>query len=246
MLAKGILMGLLAVMVSAGGLWAEEKTPVFFRNNAVTIKVGYHFYEDSDFTDYWMVDPDDYNEVAFELAYERELIRYLGLEAALGYNKSNKTYSYTNLVYSGDRSTMETDLQNFYLSVSLKPHLPLGSYFQLYVGAGGDFYYTDVKMEGTYERGGTAIYINHSEERFTFGYHGLAGVEVVLLKDPAKFGVWDMPMSLFLEYKYSHVMAKDADKKPIKDINSFTGSSLGYHDLNVGGHLVFAGLKWRF
>ena len=246
MVAKGILMGLLAVMVSAGVLCAEEKTPVFFRNNAIAVKVGYHFYVDSDFTDFWMVDPDDYNEVAFELAYERELIKYLGLEIAMGYNKSNKTYSYTNLVYSGDRSTMETDLQNLYLSVSLKPHLPLGSSFQLYAGVGGDFYYTHAKMEGDYERGGTAIYINNSEELFTFGLHGLAGLEVVLLKDPARFGVFDMPMSLFVEYKYSYVMVDGADKHVVKDINSFTGSSLGSHDLNVGGHLVFMGLKWRF
>ena len=246
MVAKGILMGLLTVMIGAGVLCAEEKTPAFFRNNAMALKLGYHFYVDSDFTDFWMVKEEDYNGVAFELAYERELIKYLGLEIALGYHKSNKTYSYTNLVYSGDRSTMETTLQNTYLSLSLKPHLPLGSSFQLYLGGGGDFYYTHSKMEGDYQRGGTAIYINHSEENFTFGFHGLAGLEVLLLKEPARYGVADMPMSLFLEYKYSHVLVKGVDENVVKDINSFAGSSVGSHDLNTGGHLVFLGLRWRF
>ncbi len=130
---------------------------------------------------------------------------------------------------------METTLENVYLSLSLKPHIPLGSYFQLYLGAGGDFYYTHSKMEGDYQYGGTYIYTNHSEELFTFGFHGLAGIEVLLLKDPAKFGVADMPMSLFLEYKYSYVMVDGADKQVVKDINSAVGSSLNSHDLNVVG-----------
>lgn len=246
MIAKGILMGLLAVVVSAGGLWAEEKPSAFFRNNAIAIKGGYHFYVDSDFTDFWQVKKKDYNGFAFELAYERELIKYLGLETALGYHKAHTKYSHTNLVYSGDRSAMETTLENVYLSLSLKPHIPLGSSFQVYLGAGGDFYYAHSKMEGDYQRGGTYIYINRTEENFAFGFHGLAGIEVLLLKDPAKFGVADMPMSLFLEYKYSHVMVDDTDERVVKDINSAVGSSLDSHDLNVGGHLVFLGLRWRF
>ena len=42
MVARGILVGLLAVMVNAGVLWAEEKPSTFFRNNAMAIKGGYH------------------------------------------------------------------------------------------------------------------------------------------------------------------------------------------------------------
>jgi opacity protein-like surface antigen len=141
---------------------------------------------------------------------------------------------------------METTLENGYLSLSLKPHIPLGSHFQAYLGAGGDFYYTHSKMEGDYQRGGTYIYINRSEENFSFGFHGLAGLEVLLLKDPTRFGVADMPMSLFLEYKYSYVPVKGVDEGVVKDINSAVGSSLDSHDLNVGGHLVFLGLRWRF
>jgi len=246
MVAKGILVGLLAVVVGAGGLCAEEKPSAFFRNNAIALKLGYHFYVDSDFTDFWRVEKADYNGLAFELAYERELIKYLGLEVALGYHKAHRTASHTNLVYSGDRSAMETTLENVYLSLSLKPHIPLGSYFQLYLGAGGDFYYTHSKMEGDYQQGGAYIYINRSEENFTFGFHGLGGLEVLLLKDPTRFGVADIPMSLFLEYKYSHVLVKGVDERVVKDINSAVGSSVDSHDLNVGGHLVFLGLRWRF
>ena len=55
-----------------------------------------------------------------------------------------------------------------------------------------------------------------------------------------------MPMSLFLEYKYSYVMVDGADEQVVKDINSAVGSSMDSHDLNVGGHLVFLGLRWRF
>jgi hypothetical protein len=246
MVAKGILMGLLAVMVSAGGLCAQEKPFPFFRNNAIALKGGYHFYVDSDFTDFWRVKDKDYDGGAFELAYERELVKYLGLEAALGYHKAHTKNSYTNLVYAGDRSVMETRLENLYLSLSLKPHIPLGSSFHVYLGGGADFYYTHSKMEGDYQRGGTYIYINHSEELFTFGFHGLAGLEVLVWKDPAKFGFADMPMSLFLEYKYSYVMVDGADEQVVKDMNSAVGSSLSSHDLNVGGHLVFLGLRWRF
>jgi len=246
MVAKGILMGLLAVMVSAGVLCAEEKPSIFFRNNAIAVKGGYHFYVDSDFTDFWRGKDEDYDGFSFELAYERELVKYLGLEAALGYHKAHKKDSYTNLVYSGDRSAMETKLENLYLSLSLKPHIPLGSSFQVYLGAGADFYYTHSKLEGDYQQGGTYIYINHSEELFTFGFHGLAGLEVLIWKDPASFGAADMPMSLFLEYKYSYVMVDGADEQVVKDINSAVGSSMDSHDLNVGGHLVFLGLRWRF
>jgi len=246
MVAKGILMGLLAVMVSAGVLGAEETPSPFFRNNAIAIKGGYHLYVDSDFTDFWRAKEEDYDGFAFELAYERELIKHLGLEIALGYHKAHTKSSYTNLVYSGDRSAMETKLENLYLSLSLKPHIPLGSYFQVYLGGGVDFYYTHSKMEGDYQLGGTYIYTNHSEELFTFGGHGLAGLEFLIWKDPAKAGAADMPMSLFLEYKFSYVMVKDADEDVVKDINSAVGSSLGSHDLNVGGHLIFLGLRWRF
>jgi len=241
-----MVAGMLGLVINDGMIWAQEKIPPFFRSNAVAIKLGYHMYVDSDYTDYWKVKKEDYNGFAFELAYERELIRYLGLEIALGAHKGDQEYHYMNLVYAGDRSSLKTWLQNAYLSLSLKPHFPLGNYFHLYLGTGPDVCYNHIKTEGDYERGGAGIYINRSEGRIALGVHGLAGLEVLLLRDPAKFGIADMPMSLFLEYKYSYIPVKEVDDKVVKDINSFAGSSVSAHDLDVGGHMFFLGFRWRF
>ena len=102
MIAKVILLGLLMVMGSAGVIQADEKGPPFSRKNAFALKVGYHLYNNSDFTDYWVADKKDFNGVAAEVSYERGLLKYLALELALGYHQGNKEYAYRNLIFAGD------------------------------------------------------------------------------------------------------------------------------------------------
>jgi hypothetical protein len=58
--------------------------------------------------------------------------------------------------------------------------------------------------------------------------------------------MYDAPVSLILEYKYSWVEINDADKKAIDDVNGAYGSNLSNHDLDVGGHMVFIGMRWHF
>ena len=79
----------------------------------------------------------------------------------------------------------------------------------------------------------------------TFGLHGLAGIEWYFIKNPAKSGLYDAPVSLVLEYKYSWVEIKDADEEVIGDLNS-VGLNLSKNDVDVGGHMAFIGIRWHF
>jgi hypothetical protein len=59
-------------------------------------------------------------------------------------------------------------------------------------------------------------------------------------------GVYDMPISLFLEYKYACVPINNFDETMINRINSFAGSSVESHDFNAGGQSIFLGRRWKF
>ena len=74
----------------------------------------------------------------------------------------------------------------------------------------------------------------------------MAGAELLLFEKPFERGVYDMAMSLFLEYKYAYVPIEDFDENVIKRINSFAGSSVGSHNFDAGGPSVFLGLRWKF
>ncbi len=74
----------------------------------------------------------------------------------------------------------------------------------------------------------------------------MAGAEFLLFETLFEKVVYDIAMSLFLEYKYAYVPAKDFDEDAIKRINSLAGSSVGSNDFNAGGHFIFMGLKWKF
>jgi opacity protein-like surface antigen len=192
------------------------------------------------------VDKQDFDGFTGEIAYERELIKYLGLEFALGYYGSSKKYSYNNLVSSGDQASLDANISNTYGSLTLKPHFPLSRWFQVYFGGGGDLYYTFVKFEGTYAGGGSSTSLNNSDNKLAVGFHGLGGAELLLFEKPFERGVYDMAMSLFLEYKYTYVPIKGFDEDVIKRMNSFAGSSVGSHDFNAGGPSIFLGLRWKF
>jgi opacity protein-like surface antigen len=246
MAAKRFIAALILVLMETGLLQAADPESPFLRKNALAVKLGYHFYPTSDFTDYWKVSKQDFDGFVGEIAYERELVKYLGLEAGLGYYRSNKQYSYNNLVSSGDQASLDASITNTYLSLTLKPHFLLSRWFQVYFGAGGDVYYTYTDFQGRYTRGGSSTSLHNTDNKLAVGFHGLAGAEVLLFEGPWEKGVYDMPMSLFLEYKYAHVPINDFDENLINRINSFAGSSVGSHDFNAGGHFIFTGLRWKF
>jgi opacity protein-like surface antigen len=246
MARKRFSVAWILVLMVPGLLYAAEPESPFLRKNALAVKLGYHFYPTSDFTDYWKVSQQDFDGFVGEIAYERELVKYLGLEVGLGYYSSNKQYFYNNLVSSGDQATLDATITNTYLSLTLKPHFPLARWFQVYFGAGGDVYYTYTDFKGSYTRGGSSTSLDNSDNKLAVGLHGLAGAEVLLFEKPWERGVYDMAMSLFLEYKYAFVPINNFDEAMINRINSFAGSSVGSHDFNAGGHFIFTGLRWKF
>ena len=223
-------IGLLFIFCVAG--YGEEKPSYLLKKNALGFKLGYHFYESSDFTDFWEIDEDDMNSFTYELAYERKITETLGIELSFGYFKSDKTYH--NLLFLDDSSNIE--IENFYISPSLKCYIPVAKTFFFYFGGGPDLYYT----QGDYEYKTTGFSYDVDDDFVTFGLHGLAGIEWYFYKYPAKSGCYDFPVSLVLEYKYSWVEINDADEEVIDDLN------LSKNDLDVGGHMAFIGMRWHF
>ena len=55
MTAKRFMAALILVLMGTGLLHAADPESPFLRKNALAVKLGYHFYPDSDFTDYWQV-----------------------------------------------------------------------------------------------------------------------------------------------------------------------------------------------
>ena len=246
MRVREILLALLIVIIGAGGIHAQEKNLFLSKKNSFSFKAGYHIFNGSEYTDFWMINQRDYAGPAGEIAYERELIKYLGLEIAVGFYRTNQGYSYSNLAFVGDSASLNATIANPYLSLSLKPHFPIGNYFQLYCGAGADLYYTLADFSGSYLRGSSTVSFYDSDSNLSAGVHGMGGVEYLFLRTPNRSHEYDMPVSFFLEYRYSYVPVRDFDKKVIDHIRSITGSSMNPHQFDAGGHLAFFGLRWRF
>ena len=213
--ARLLVASIFILFISTGILHAQGASSS--EKNSIAVKGGWHFYEKSDFTDFWEISLRDIHSFAAEVSYERELTKYFSLEIPFGYYSRNKTYGYGNL-----------KIWNLYLSPSLKVNIPIDKEFKFYFGAGPDLYYTAGQVDTDYWSG--------NEEKFSLGVHGLAGVEYF----PAS------PWGLFLEYKYSYVPVKDFDEAAIRNVNSITGLSLSSHDFNAGGHMIFLGVKYHY
>ena len=235
---KVIFCFILLYFIFGNAVYAEETASHLLKNNAIALKLGEHFYEyGDDFMNFWSIDERDMKSFALELAYERKVTRGLGIELALGRFKSSKTYS--NVVFVGDSSNIE--IENIYLSPTLKGYMPVNDNFVFYIGVGPDIYYSD----GKYKYRATGFSYDVNDDFVSLGVHGLAGVEWYVYKNSPP-GVYDAPVSLFLEYKYSWVNVDDADRKVIDDINNYYGTTFNKNDLNVGGHIIFLGLRWHF
>jgi len=236
-----VLLGLMLVIstTALGG----EKDSHLYKNNALGFKAGAHFWESSDFFDFWGIDESDLTGFAGELTYERKLSRHTGIELSFGYTWSEKAYS--NVLVLGDIS--EIELSSFYISPSLKFYIPAGNTVVFYLGVGPDVYFSDWDYNYTLPNIGIVVADDHD---INFGAHGLVGIEFYVYKHPAKHGWYDAPISLFFEYKYTWVEWGDADRILFDPYNN-VAATLGLpiyptHDLDVGGHSVFAGLRWHF
>jgi hypothetical protein len=223
------------VAVNAGA--AEERAHLL-KDNAISIKAGYHLYPDSDFMDFWKLSQGDFDGFIGEVAYERRLYKYLWLEVAVGYFQSGEEYGGTLL--AGDH--MDLTIINTYLSPTLKFAFPLTDFFTFYAGAGPDYYYTLSRLK--YQAGGLTY--DKDEGFSSFGAHGLAGIEIYIMKRPAQHGFWDAPVGIFFEYKYTWLPVKDFDEALIKDFNAAYGTSHESNDADVGGHAFFGGFRWHF
>ncbi len=208
------------------------------RPNSIALKVGYHIYENSDFFDFFSADKKDFNGAVGEISYQRNLSRFLALEAAGGFFSSGKTYTNSLPNVIGDNADLT--VTNYYISPSIKLQLPANP-FRFYVGAGPDYYYSLVKISY-----GPSFLYDNSQSFNSFGYHGLAGMEVFIYKNPSADGFSDAPVSLLIEYKYSKVTIKGADENFVRLANVNYSQSYPSHDLDVGGHTIMVGLRWNF
>ncbi|WP_027371480.1 outer membrane beta-barrel protein [Desulfovermiculus halophilus] len=217
--------------------WAAQDSGHLAKKNSVAIKPGYHFYPDSDFFDFWGNDADDLSGFMFELAYERELNDYLGLEIGLGYFSSKEKYH--NVLFLGDSADL--DIQNTYVSPTLKGYLPLCDYVYLYAGIGPDIYYT----YADFDYDSAVLSYSNDNDEFSLGAHVQGGMEVYLFTEPGA-GLYDWPVGLFVEYRYSWVDVEDLDQPVVSDVNKSLDTNYGENDLDVGGSQVMMGLRWHF
>lgn len=238
MFVNKVLFLMFGLLIVAGSTLcaAEREERYLDKKNALSLKIGPHFYENSDFMDDWKIDEQDLDTFAYELSYERKTSRNKGIEFSLGYSSSSATSEDA----LGAHDSFKVDIESFYLSPTVKRYLPFKDSFLFFGGIGADFYYTNIDLKyKKYKTGSNSQ--NEHERFFALGLHGLAGAEYYLLKRLVRnfhnSGVFDRSVSILLQYKYTWVRIKDADKVLLDDLAS---------DLQVGGHMVFVGVRWHF
>ena len=239
LLRKVVLFTLGLFFTVIGSIYAAEMGGLhYLKNNALSFKIGPNIYGDSDYIDFWKVDEDDLIAATGELAYERKISQNISFELSLGFFRSTDVQK--NVLLSGD--TSDLTIKNLYLSPSAKWCIPIGNSFAFYAGIGPD-YYRSSKYH-FYKFG--SIQYKASETFNTFGLHGLIGIEYYFFQKPTRYGFYDVPVGLILEYKYSWVNIEDADKILLDRINTFFGTTYSYNDLDVGGHLILLGVRYHF
>lgn len=229
----------LLLAFSAPG-FAGERDSHLYKNNALGFKAGAHFWEGSDFLDYWDIDESDLTGFAGELAYERKLSKNTGIEFSFGYTWSDKSY---DIQIFGIPALSEVEMSTFYIAPSIKFYAPAGNTVVFYLGVGPDFYFSDGDWTLKNTTLGSLRYDDHD---INYGAHGLVGIEFYIYKHPKRHGWYDAPISVFFEYKYTWVEWDDADKEVLDWANTNSGLAETYHDLDLGGHSAFAGLRWHF
>jgi len=226
-----ILLALLFTITNP--TYAQDEKQYLLKDNYISVKGGWHSYPESDFTNFWGTD----EGLLFELSYGKRIKQNIGIEFSLGYLQSN--HDNTNVASINDSSKLR--IENLYLSPSAKFLFPVSDKFYLYLGGGPDFYYSWSNHE--YNRSNFPV--SRQDSFFSVGLHGLTGFDWYIYTEPTK-REYNAPVSLFLEYKYSWIEIKDADKLMVEFIDNNFGSSIPKHNLDVGGHMIAAGLRWHF
>lgn len=225
----------IVLFMISGAAWGEEYTGHFDKKGSLAFKFGTHFYSKSDLTDFWDYSPD----VSFypvEIAYEHKLGRSLGLEFSVCYDQMTDDRN-----YSATRAS-ELDVKNLSFSPSVKYNLRLNNSSVLFLGAGPDIYQSRGKLDYSIA---TRNYEDDINE-ITWGIHGLIGFEYYIFTQPAKDNLYDWPLSIGLEYKYTYASIDDYDDEIVRKINAGEGTSHSANKLAIGGHSIAFALKWHF
>jgi len=224
---------LLVSLLAISPAYAQEERQYLMKDNNIAIKAGWHFYPESDFTNFWGTD----ESLFFELSCGRRIRKNIGIEFSLGYLQSN--HDNTNVAFINDSSKLR--IENLYLTPSAKFFFPVSDRFNFYLGGGPDLYYT----WSNHEYRVSNFTVNKQDSFFSVGLHGLTGIDWYIYTEPTK-REYNAPVSLFLEYKYSWVEINNADKLMTEFISNNFGSSIPEHDLDAGGHMIAAGLRWHY
>ena len=232
MFLRKVLLLTLGVVLLSGTVYAEEARLHLQKKNACSLKLGWHWYEQSNVFDFWHFNQNNFDATVWVFAYERKIRERLGIEVSLGFFKS------------GEANTVGSDLSitNIFVSPTAKYYFPAGDSFVFYAGGGLDYYNT--KYDHKYSN---AFTYQYGSDRFhTFGFHGLGGVDWYFFKAPEKNGFYGAPVSLFLEYQYAVLEIDDVDDRVLRERNAALGESNPTHDLDLGGSTVFFGIRWHY
>ena len=184
MFLRKVLLLTLGVVLLSGTAYSEDASVHLQKKNACSLKLGWHWYEQSDVFDFWHLNENDFDASMWAFAYERRISPHLGIEVSFGYSSSSEGAAGSDLT-----------ITNLFVSPTAKFYLPVSDTFAFYAGGGFDYYNT--KWDHRYSNGFTYGY---GHDRFhTFGLHGLGGVDWYIFKTPERHGFYSAPVSLFLE-----------------------------------------------
>jgi opacity protein-like surface antigen len=233
MYLRKILIVVVGAVLLSATVYAQDTSLQLDEKNALAIKLGYKWYEDSDVFDFWGLNNNDFDVFVMSLAYERMLRPRMGLEVGWGFFRSSEVYP----------SGSDLTITNWFISPTLKYYFPVGDSFVFYGGAGVDYYNTTWDHIVKYP----AFTSASGHDRFnSFGLHGLGGIDWYFFKNPEKHGFYSAPVSLFFECSYTWLPIDDVDDKEIQKRNAALGESNPKHELDLGGIMFFLGLRWHY
>ncbi|MBW2218723.1 MAG: outer membrane beta-barrel protein [Deltaproteobacteria bacterium] len=249
MLFRKIFMSTAAVIfILYGTALSDEYTGYKDKKMSIALKLGTNYNVDSDYTDFWEPNLSWSKFWPREVSYEYKLFKKIGVELALGYTTMDGESRNISAMPAAAGETKDDrakiDLANIYFSPSAKLYFPVMDSFSVYGGIGPDFY--NSRGDLLYQRTGDSTYSTKSNvSKFGYGAHGMIGVEYYFFKNPTKHNLYNWPVSIELQYKYTWATVEKIDKKLIDDMNEELGASYPYNDINVGGHMVTIGVRWH-
>lgn len=238
------LILIMTVVIIGGTAFADENTRHFDRRGSLALKIGANMNSDSDFTDSWDFSP-GVKFYPLEFAYEHRFGKLLSIELPIGVKKMEDSANYA----SG--SSSEIDVTDFYFAPTLKFNFRTGNASLLYLGIGGDV----ISNRGTLtyhraaSRTNSAARYSLDVSETTWGAHGIVGFEYFIVQDPLEKGLYDLPVSIGLEYKYTwaEIDEYDADLIKLLEKDPVIGNDpFNTTKFDTGGHTLTFLLRWHF